>query len=114
MRKATSVVVLVVASLFMAASVAEAQSTRATTTKSGYVACLSLEKFREQMDLSISGDRQAWTRFMENRLNGCVVLRAGVRVHWRGVSGWRNIGIIQIRPAGETVWFYTNTEAVRK
>jgi hypothetical protein len=101
---------LIVFAVALLAVPANAQQTY--RTKSGYIVCISLEKFREQSRLLVSGDRVAWQRFIANRANGCAPLKAGVQVY-RESAGIRNIGIIRVRPAGETVWFYTNMEAVQ-
>ena len=80
-------------------------------TKADYVFCSTLSAFNEQSRILVSGDKVAWAKYLNDRSNGCGFLKAGIRVYMENARG---IGIIKIRPEGETVWFYTNTEAVRR
>jgi hypothetical protein len=75
-------------------------------TIGGYVFCASLEEFREQSRLS--RDRAAWNQYMQ--YSSCNILAGGTSVY---VESARGLGVIRIRPTGSTVWFYTNSEAVR-
>lgn len=81
------------------------------TTKSGYTFCISLRSFNEQSKLLSSGDRVAWQAYLDNKTNGCGILRAGLRVYMENAKG---LGIIKIRPQGQTTWVYTYTEAIAR
>ena len=80
-------------------------------TKRGYVFCTTLNAFNTQSKLLVSGDREAWTKYMTNPINGCASLKEGIPVYMENAKG---IGIVKIRREGETDWVYTNTEAVRR
>jgi len=109
MHPLKGLVLAIVLLLPLGATGLEAQTVR--VTRSGYIFCTTLEKFREQSSLRVSGDQAAWRSFMENQSNGCAVLREGIRVYVES-AGIRNLGVMRIRPEGTTVWFYTNSEAV--
>lgn len=105
-------IALLIVSLPMIARPTEAQSPG--VTRADHIFCVSLENYHRQSEILASGDREAWGRFIENPRNQCAVLKAGIRVYVSGVGGLRNIGIVRMRPEGETVDFYTATEAVRR
>jgi hypothetical protein len=89
----------------VAVEIAEAQ---VRTTRSGYIACVSRDDFRRQTQILVSGDRQAWSRFLQN--SSCFPLRAGMRVHVESAG----LAVVRLRPEGSTSSFYTNIEAISR
>jgi hypothetical protein len=98
---------LLCAILLLIPSAAPAQTVY--TTVADHIFCASLEEYNTQMKLLVSGDRVAWDRYLQK--SNCRVLKAGVKVYVENAKG---IGIIRIRPAGQTVWFYTSSGAIRR
>lgn len=84
-------------------------SAQTHTTVEGYAACILRSDFDDFTDILSSGDREAAAQFLQN--STCIILRSGVGVYRRNAKG---LGVIQIRPAGQTVWLYTYMEAVRE
>jgi hypothetical protein len=80
-------------------------------TIADHVACATLESYKEQLALAVSGDKQAWASYLGDRMNGCIFLRANLEVYVANAPG---LGIIKIRLKGSPVWIYTSTQAVRR
>jgi hypothetical protein len=97
--------------LGLLATVTDSAAAQAThRTNRGYVFCTTLASLQAQSRLVSSGDTEAWQRFLGDPRNQCAFTKGGLPVY---VENARGIGVIRMRSEGETVWFYTYSEAVQ-
>jgi hypothetical protein len=102
--------VLFVAGLSFAMLAAPRESAAQTPmgkTNANYPACTTRKALDELMDLG--DDKAAVVAFMKDMTNGCVFLKANVKVYLGNDKG---LSHIKIRLPGETQWLYTLTDAV--
>jgi hypothetical protein len=79
------------------------------TTRENYFFCASLPQFKELISFVTAKDLEAVDKYIAT--HPCGMLKAGVGVFWANAPG---LGIIKFRMPGDTQWFYTHTEAIRK
>jgi hypothetical protein len=91
-------------------TVDDPQSQRVYYTNEGIVACIARTDFDRQLEISVSGDAEAWYRFVRSARSTCVFLRDGLPVYRENAKG---IGVIKIRPVGQTGSLYAFSGAVR-
>lgn len=83
----------------------------AKALKPGYVIATSKDNFDLGSDMLFAGDKDAFVKLV---LSGRVVLTDVVtkKVYVVDVHPWS--GLVEVRPEGETLIFWTNVEAVEK
>jgi hypothetical protein len=77
-------------------------------TRRGYPICVSEAALDKGVSILGSGDTEAMTKYFNGDM-GCVISREGVEVY---VGDYVKLGVVRVRPKGETREFYTLTEAV--
>ena len=104
MKKRSTIMAIVLACIFIAST---ASAGRLWTTKDGYPAAIYKSDLEKAISYSVSKDKAAFMKlFNQGRF---IILKPGIKVYIVTTSG---LGKVKIRPQGETIEFWTLSEAI--
>jgi hypothetical protein len=77
-------------------------------TRGGFPACTTEAEFDQLSAMIDSRDAKAAAKYVEETAGRCILLKAGIPVV---VQDYVRLGVVRLRPVGETVTMVTNIEA---